>query len=262
MKKAAVLFLVLVLCTELLSPAVLAEDATGPTFTYDLSVGGSHELLAVAGDIVEVTFSVLRTDADEAFDCTALQNRIVFDETFFAFVDASCTRVTGYSGLKKTLSGARIYMTDMMDTLEPSLVFGTFRLKVIAVGGEGWVRSGSAKLQRLGGTGIEDAQISCMDLCVRYRGPGGELSECTSEGAAAAVRNLGESTAPVTCILAAYDKGGRMLAVDRYSGELPAGERAPLTVRAAGVASVKLFLLDRDSGKPLCDTLSRTADGS
>lgn len=261
MKKAAALILVLVLFTFSLSPAVLAE-ASPPVFIFDLSCSGAHEVSAATGDIIEITFSILRTDADIAFDSTALQNRIVFDEDFFEFVDASCTRSMGYAGLKKTLAGYKIYMTDMMDMLEPALVFGTFRLKVIGASGAGWVRNGSAKLQRLDkNNDIENAQIICADLCVHLRGPCGDITECTSESAAAVVRNESERAAYLSCLLAAYDESGRMLTAEQFTGDLSVGESVPLSVSAEGIVSAKLFLLDGKSGKPLCSALSKKADG-
>ena len=257
MKKNVCLFLVILLLAGCLSPAAAAGEPPLPSFIYDLSCGGAHEAMAQTGDVIEVTFTILRTDSDASYYANALQNYISFDEDFFEFVDASCSRSMGYAGLRKSLTGHLIFMTDMMDTLRFPLVFGTFRLRVIGASGEGWVRNGSEMLL---GRGSVETAISSADLCVRIpkADPKAEISGFTSENASGILRNEGDAAASVIGILTGYDDTGRMLASDLFSGILPAGGSVPLSVRAEGIASVKLFLLDGESGQPLCAPLLRS----
>lgn len=140
MKKIiALLLTAALLCTGLLLPASAAEG-----LTYRLSSDGETQVYAKTGDIITVTFTVLK-DGAEDYSLNVLQNEIKYNESFFQLVEGSVTAVKGRAELKHKLVGDRIYMNDMLATFAPSQVMGTFQLKVIGTQGSGMVESTEAK---------------------------------------------------------------------------------------------------------------------
>lgn len=71
-----------------LTTAAFAVDES-KSFDFVLSVDGKAERQAVTGDVITVTFTLRRTDADEPYPLYAMQNEILYDGTFFELVPGS-----------------------------------------------------------------------------------------------------------------------------------------------------------------------------
>lgn len=140
MKKIiALLLTAALLCTGLLLPAAAAEG-----LTYRLSSDGETEIYAKTGDIITVTYTVLR-DTQESYFLNAIQNEIKYNEAFFQLLEDSIQVRHGSGQLMHKLAGDRVYMNDMMTTYAPTQLVGSFQLKVIGTQGSGMVESTEAK---------------------------------------------------------------------------------------------------------------------
>ena len=129
------------LCSMLIIPAAADDE---PTITYNLTTSNTNNHTeAKKGDVITVTFSAVRTDVDEPYEMSVLQNEIIYDLDYFEFVDADSeyevvhqTRTTGVKIVKILV---------LREILEPNQVLCTFRLRVIADSGNGEIKSDEAK---------------------------------------------------------------------------------------------------------------------
>lgn len=197
MKKLIAYFLAILMLAGCFSVSVLA---VGAAVSFDLSCGGKNNILAEQNDLIEVTFAIRRTDADESYYINALQNYIIYDEDFFEFVDGSakCSRDTGFAGLVKAIARNKVYMTDMMDTLPSDFVFGTFQMKVIGSTGSGTIRNAEVKAYLKGSVAMD---ITCTDLTVTIGTPLSEKYTVTydaGEGTVTPASETVEETESVT----------------------------------------------------------------
>ena len=140
MKKTVLLlsFLLLLFCAFAFSVSAISVD-------FDLTSSEKYRVEAEGGDEITVTFTIRRTDKDEGYSVSALQNYIEYDPAFFEFVEGSavCNRGNGFAGKVNTIAGPRVYMTDMLDNLPAVCEFGSFRMRVLARSGESTIRCGS-----------------------------------------------------------------------------------------------------------------------
>ena len=86
-KKLASLLLALALAFALAVPAFAVDESR--KFEFSLSVDGKTEKYVSTGDVISVTFTLKRTDADEEYAMYAMQNEILYDSTFFELVEGS-----------------------------------------------------------------------------------------------------------------------------------------------------------------------------
>ena len=136
MKKIiALLLTAALLCTGLVLPAAAADG-----LTLRLSVNGETEFYAKTGDVITVTYTVLR-GGSENYSLNAIQDEIKYNQEFFELDESSITAEKGRGDLVHKLAGDRIYLNDMMATYAPEQIVGTFQLKVIATQGSGKVES-------------------------------------------------------------------------------------------------------------------------
>ena len=148
MKKLCSILLILCFTFTLLIPAALAADST-ITIAYDLTANGSSAVTVRQGDIITVTFSIRRTDAADNYRFSVFQNEIIYDQSFFEFVDGSITREkpgdNDSIAFQTRTTGVHIVKaSDMSVSYTADEDFCTFRLKVIAASGQGVVSCSEA----------------------------------------------------------------------------------------------------------------------
>ena len=146
MKRLFTLVLSLCLAFSLLAPSALAAENGTVRLVYDLTVDGADCAQVRQGDVVTVTFRILRGDgSDESYKVRTLQNEIIYDQSFFEFVEGSAKAVKGGgSALFQTRTdGTHIikasYLSANGGDYQEEEDFCTFQLKVIASGGTGWI---------------------------------------------------------------------------------------------------------------------------
>lgn len=179
MKKIiALLLTAALLCTGLLLPASAAEG-----LTYRLSSDGETQVYAKTGDIITVSFTVLK-EGNEDYSINALQNEIKYNESFFQLVEGSIQANKGLAELQHKLAGDRVYMNTMLDTFSPSQLMGTFQLKVIGTQGSGMVESTEAKAYASDGSAfaITEENLTVIiggkeDCTVTFESNGGSTVE-------------------------------------------------------------------------------------
>ena len=136
-----------VLCA-LLSVAALAMDSD-VKLTFDLTANSQNEITSKPGEVINVAFTVKRTDAFDEYSLAALQNEIMFDQDFFEYVDGSATAIMSDVGVQHLtrVRGTEIIQAYVIDrTFDESEVFCTFQLKVKGdAKGSGVVKSDAAK---------------------------------------------------------------------------------------------------------------------
>ena len=142
----------------LLAACVTAGMGVVPTFamepyeiTYNIHSEGENEVTAEYGDIITVTFEMIRTDSDdETYFLNSYQNEIEYDMDFFELDESSIqmtypvesnvelapTRTTGQQIIKATYTQV---------THNKEHVVCTFELKVIGTHGSGTVRTSRGK---------------------------------------------------------------------------------------------------------------------
>lgn len=146
MKRLFTLLLSLCLCCSLLAPCACAVESGGLNLIYDLTVEGSDSATVKPGDIVTVTFSILRgDDKQDKYAIRVLQNEIIYDQSFFEYVDGSAKVVKdGGNALFQTRTdGTHIikasYLSPSGGSFAPKEDFCTFQLRVVGTSGSGWV---------------------------------------------------------------------------------------------------------------------------
>ena len=142
MKKIISVVLLFCLAAALLLPAALADGSL--ELQYDLNIDGSNDYKAQSGEIITVSFTLRRLDAEEGYSLFGLQNEIIYDQDFFEYVDDSATAAF-YSAdalFQTRTTGKHIVKATMMGgSYEAEEVFCTFQLKVVATSGSGKVES-------------------------------------------------------------------------------------------------------------------------
>lgn len=167
-----------------LAVSALAADSSR-TFAFDLSVDGSTQKKAAAGDIITVTFTLRRTDADEAYTMYAMQNEILYDSTFFELVPGSAVTAEQIQTNDIALrdDDRAFYMNAVSltggQTWQADTVVGTFQLKVIGTAGSSVIRSSSYQVATRDGSDhftatAQDVTVTVSDGCrVRFDSNGG-----------------------------------------------------------------------------------------
>ena len=147
MKKCLILLLCVCLVTALtVPPAGASEEASPLKLEYALRIEGDMEAGVTPGDTVTVVFSLQRSDGGSgSYALRILQNEILFDESFFEYVPDSATVLKSGNALYQTRTdGTHIikasYLSSNGGSFGEQEDFCSFRLRVKAAEGTGWVR--------------------------------------------------------------------------------------------------------------------------
>ena len=129
--------------------AFAADETATDSFSLRFSLltdDGSQVFMAHKNDIITVNFLMERTDSQAAYTTNGFQNYIYYDTSFFELVEDSIVCYdTGKAIAKKQNSithGQIIQCQNMANTYEASLIFCSFRLKVIGDSGSGMIYNG------------------------------------------------------------------------------------------------------------------------
>lgn len=173
----------LMLAALLAVPAFAVDNSQ--KFEFALSVDGSTEKKAAAGDIITVTFALRRTDADEAYTMYAMQNEILYDSTFFELVPDSAMTADQIQTNDIALRNddRAFYMNTVSltggQTWKADTVVGTFQLKVIGAAGSSMIRSSGYQVSTRDGKDhftatAQDVTVIVSDGClIRFESNGG-----------------------------------------------------------------------------------------
>lgn len=178
------LLAVLTLLLATVSPAFAVDESQ--KFDFTLSVDGSTEKKAAAGDIITVTFTLRRTDAAEEFAMYAVQDEILYDGTFFELLPDSMMTAGGI--MTNDLAGrddvrmlkvSYVSMSGSGETWKPSTVVASFQMKVIGTAGSSTIRSSENRVQTKGGSDsyaatAQDVTVTVSEGCrIRFESNGG-----------------------------------------------------------------------------------------
>ena len=158
------LFLFVIAC-----PPACAEGDAGE-FSFVLSSDGESVRHAETGDIITVTFTLLRTDKDESYLMHAMQNEIRYDGDFFRLVEGSQLLTGGieWRDLKLRDGDRDLYMNYLNlgggAEWQPKTVVGSFQLEVIGTTGESVIRCEDYLVSER--DGLSNCPATCSDLTV------------------------------------------------------------------------------------------------
>ena len=173
----------LTLAALLAAPAFAADDSR--RFDFALSVDGSTEKRAAAGDIITVTFTLRRTDASEDYTMYAMQDEILYDSAFFELVPDSAVTADRIQTADIALRGGEraFYMNFVSlsggETWKADTVVGTFQLKVTGTAGSSVIRSSENRVSTSDGSdsftaAAQDVTVIVTDDClIRFESNGG-----------------------------------------------------------------------------------------
>lgn len=140
-------FVLILSCT---APALAVDDSR--SYLFELTVDGSDTKNVSTGDIITVTFYLIRVDSAESCDMYAMQNEISYDSDFFELVEGSALLSSG-------IGSAQIVRNDKHHE---------FYMNYLSMsGGESWDAKrliGSFQLRVIGESGA--SQITCQDYHV------------------------------------------------------------------------------------------------
>ncbi len=168
-----------------LAALALAVDESR-SFDFSLTADGGSEKRAAAGDIVTVTLTLRRSDAAEEYDMYAVQDEILYDNTFFELVpDSAMTASAGVvTGDHDRGDGLRAFYMNFVslsggEAWKAGTVVGSFQLRVIGTAGASVIRNSSYKVSTQDGQDsyaatAQDLTVSVSDDCiVRFESNGG-----------------------------------------------------------------------------------------
>ena len=178
MKKCLILLLCVCLAAAFtVPPAYASEEASPLTLEYTLRLDGASSAEAKPGEIVTVTFSIRRSDGESGdYALRILQNEIVFDESFFEYVPNSAEVLKSGNALFQTRTdGTHIikasYLSPTGGSFREKEDFCSFRLRVIATEGSGWVRCDPEYAKAYDGDNLRVTLRDASDAQVTANGP-------------------------------------------------------------------------------------------
>lgn len=189
MKRVWKVGVALLLVLLLLPTAMAAED--DKEFLFQLAVDGSDVKKVETGDVITVVFTLLRTDSEEDYPLTAMQNQIRYDSKFFELVEDSQLLADGIQ--TKDLGMRDQYREFYMNYLSMTgeqiwkqrTVVGSFQLKVIGTGGTTKITNENYMVPNMDGSGsyqaaCQDVKVVISETCtVTYESNGGSAVEQT-----------------------------------------------------------------------------------
>ena len=78
-----------ILCLTMSISVLAASGVSNVKLTYDITSEGKNEITVERGEVITVAFAINRTDSGAGFSVSALQNEIMYDQSFFEYVTDS-----------------------------------------------------------------------------------------------------------------------------------------------------------------------------
>lgn len=174
MKHTANRLLALVLALALalaLSAAAFADGSA--VLRYELTSDGKSSITVSTGDVVEVKFTIRRTDSDGAYQLNAMDNDVEYDKTFFEPVDVTVVKSgEGHPAAafdqRLVKEQAIVRINDYTGSYAAEELICTFRLRVKATSGSTVIRSSECLAYDAAGTKLT---VETQDLTVSFPAP-------------------------------------------------------------------------------------------
>lgn len=99
------------LCSASAAPVWAAD--LGQSYEFEMTAGGNQEAEIGKGEILTVTVSLSRTDAEGAYTMYAMQDDILYDTEYFELVENSMMAGNQAGGVSGSSSGIRCSVRDM-----------------------------------------------------------------------------------------------------------------------------------------------------
>ena len=146
------------------------------TFHFSLQVDGGSEKKVSTGDIITVMFTLERTDSEMPYTQYAMQNEIVYDSTFFSFVeDSFFVKDTIVSNrVSADPFEERVYMNYLSlsggTSWNAKTTIGSFQLRVTGKSGSARISNQNCSVSRADGSSsyaytTQDILIVVSDEC-------------------------------------------------------------------------------------------------
>lgn len=166
-----------------MSVSVFADGSR--SYEIDLTVNGSHEVQAKAGDILTVTMTLKRTDSSEAAMMYAMQDEIRYDPDFLELVDGSTLMMNGIEvtdiGL---IDDYRAFYVNFLslgggEEWKADTMLGSFQVKVLGEQGSSMMKNENCMVSTQDGSDsyaltVNDLLVIVSSECVvRFDSMGG-----------------------------------------------------------------------------------------
>jgi len=164
--------MVLLLALICLQLPVTVQAAQDPEFLYELSIDGKETKKAEPGDVITVTLTLHRTDAEEAYLMYAMQDEIRYDSSFFELVPDSEMLAQGVQF--KDVAMRDDYREAYMNYLSLSggvswkakTRVGTFQLKVIGTSGSSTITNEDYRVSKKDGSDSYVCQANSLTVTI------------------------------------------------------------------------------------------------
>lgn len=182
-KKSITAWMMAILMLLTMSVSVFADGSR--SYEIDLTVNGSHEVQAKAGDILTVTMTLKRTDSSEAAMMYAMQDEIRYDPDFLELVDGSTLMMNGIEvtdiGL---IDDYRAFYVNFLslgggEEWKADTMLGSFQVKVLGEQGSSMMKNENCMVSTQDGSDsyaltVNDLLVIVSSECVvRFDSMGG-----------------------------------------------------------------------------------------
>lgn len=162
-----------------------AAEGDEESFLFQLEVDGKDTVNVNPGDVITVSFTLKRTDAEEAYTMYAMQDEIAYDSNFFELVDGSALVTNGIEtrDLAMRDNMRKFYMNYVSmsggESWQPSILIGTFQLKVTGTEGSSTISNEDCLVSYQDGSGSYPSEtkdvtvVVSTDCKVHYETNGG-----------------------------------------------------------------------------------------
>ncbi len=174
MKRFTITIIVCILIFALSISTALAVD-NSRTYSFQLTSNGSSTAAIGVGDMITVKFTLA---ADNSYALYAMQNEIKYDSRYLQYVDGSLSMTSGFNsgfrdmedGINKLVLMNYVSDTAEGETINSSVVVGTFQLKAIA---NGTSTVSNEDYYCTTKTGANNYTATASDLIVNIKSSGG-----------------------------------------------------------------------------------------
>lgn len=182
-KKSITAWMMAILMLLTMSVSAFADGSR--SYEIDLTVNGSHEVQAKAGDILTVTMTLKRTDSSEAATMYAMQDEIRYDPDFLELVDGSTLMMNGIEvtdiGL---IDDYRAFYVNFLslgggEEWKADTMLGSFQVKVLGEQGSSMMKNENCMVSTQDGSDsyaltVNDLLVIVSSECVvRFDSMGG-----------------------------------------------------------------------------------------
>lgn len=165
-----ILIVLLVLCCLIPQAAMAAEE--NRSYVFSLASNGEHDIQAETGELITVSLKLNRTDSTDVADMYAMQNEIIYDSTFFEFVEGSMMAKSGLVTKDISIRGTEraLYVNFLSvqtgETWNAEELLCTFQMKVIGKKGTGVLQNSSYLISTSDGTDTYEASDQNLTVSV------------------------------------------------------------------------------------------------